>query len=85
MLGVRLKIGFLRTVLTWKLSILGYPVQWASSNDGTVPLMGILGSIPFPLSANLVACCRPCNMIKGQRVYRNFEEAQKYVLGRRHE
>ena len=33
--------------------------------------------------ANLVACCRPCNMIKGTRVYKNFEEAQKYVLARR--
>ncbi len=34
---------------------------------------------------NLIACCRPCNMIKGKRVYRNFEEAQKYVLERREE
>jgi 5-methylcytosine-specific restriction endonuclease McrA len=33
--------------------------------------------------ANLVACCRACNMIKGTRVYRNFEEAQKYVLAHR--
>jgi 5-methylcytosine-specific restriction endonuclease McrA len=33
--------------------------------------------------ANLVACCRPCNMIKGKRVYKNFEEAKKYVLARR--
>jgi hypothetical protein len=33
--------------------------------------------------ANLVACCRPCNMIKGTRVYKNFEEAQKCVLARR--
>jgi 5-methylcytosine-specific restriction endonuclease McrA len=35
--------------------------------------------------ANLVACCRPCNMIKGTRVYKSFEEAQKYVLARRKE
>jgi 5-methylcytosine-specific restriction endonuclease McrA len=35
--------------------------------------------------ANLVACCRPCNMIKGTRVYANFDEAKKYVLGRREE
>src|ERR1700757_1827902 len=35
--------------------------------------------------ANLVACCRPCNMIKGKRVYRTFEEAQKYVIDRREE
>lgn len=35
--------------------------------------------------SNLVACCRPCNMIKGTRVYKNFEEAQKYVLARRKE
>ncbi len=33
--------------------------------------------------ANLVACCRPCNMIKGTGVYKNFEEAQKHVLARR--
>jgi hypothetical protein len=33
--------------------------------------------------ANLVACCRPCNMIKGKRVYKNFEDAKKYVLAAR--
>ena len=35
--------------------------------------------------ANLVACCRPCNMIKGKRGYKNFEDAKKYVLARREE
>ena len=35
--------------------------------------------------ANLVACCRPCNMIKGKRVYKSFEDAKKYVLARREE
>ena len=34
---------------------------------------------------NLVACCRPCNIIKGKRVYRSFDDAQKYVLARREE
>ena len=34
---------------------------------------------------NLVACCRPCNMIKGRRIYGSFEEAQAYVLARRAE
>jgi 5-methylcytosine-specific restriction endonuclease McrA len=34
---------------------------------------------------NLVACCRPCNMIKGRRVYGSFEEAKTYVLARRGE
>ncbi len=34
---------------------------------------------------NLVACCRPCNMIKGKRVYKNFEDAKKYVLTKRAE
>ena len=34
---------------------------------------------------NLVACCRSCNMIKGKRVYHNFEEAKAYVLNRREE
>ncbi|HXY00445.1 MAG TPA: HNH endonuclease [Candidatus Limnocylindrales bacterium] len=33
--------------------------------------------------ANLVACCRACNMIKGTRVYKNFDEAQRYVLAQR--
>lgn len=33
--------------------------------------------------SNLVACCRPCNKIKGTRVYRNFEEARQFVLARR--
>jgi 5-methylcytosine-specific restriction endonuclease McrA len=32
---------------------------------------------------NLVACCGPCNTIKGKRVYRNFDEAKEYVLTRR--
>jgi len=32
---------------------------------------------------NLVACCRPCNMIKGTRVYASFDEAKKYVLEQR--
>jgi hypothetical protein len=32
---------------------------------------------------NLVACCRSCNMIKGTRVYRSFDEAKSYVLAQR--
>jgi HNH endonuclease len=32
---------------------------------------------------NLVACCRSCNMIKGKRVYRSFDEARTYVLEQR--
>jgi len=35
--------------------------------------------------SNLVACCRPCNMIKGTRSYRSFDEAKEYVLKRRKE
>jgi HNH endonuclease len=34
---------------------------------------------------NLVACCRSCNMIKGRRVYRSFDEAKAHVLARREE
>jgi 5-methylcytosine-specific restriction endonuclease McrA len=34
---------------------------------------------------NLVACCTPCNTIKGTRVYPSFEEAKAYVLARREE
>ena len=33
--------------------------------------------------ANLVACCRPCNTIKGTRVYKSFQDAKKYVLEQR--
>lgn len=33
--------------------------------------------------ANLVAACRPCNVIKGQRVFKGIEEAKAYVLERR--
>jgi len=34
-------------------------------------------------ASNLVAACRPCNVIKGRRVFSNFEEAKTYVLQRR--
>ena len=32
---------------------------------------------------NLVACCHPCNTIKGKRVYRSFDDARTHVLARR--
>jgi 5-methylcytosine-specific restriction endonuclease McrA len=32
---------------------------------------------------NLVACCGPCNTIKGTRVYASFDEAKAHVLARR--
>jgi len=34
---------------------------------------------------NLVAACRACNVIKGHRVFNNFEDAKAYVLKRRAE
>ena len=34
---------------------------------------------------NLVACCTPCNTIKGTKVYPSFAAARKYVLERREE
>ena len=34
---------------------------------------------------NLVACCRPCNQIKGRHIFKTFEEAKAYVLAHRHE
>ena len=34
---------------------------------------------------NLVACCSPCNTIKGTKVYPSFEAAKAHVLGRRAE
>ncbi|MDE3109971.1 MAG: HNH endonuclease [Acidobacteriota bacterium] len=33
--------------------------------------------------SNLVACCRPCNVIKGRRLFADFEQAKAYVLARR--
>jgi 5-methylcytosine-specific restriction endonuclease McrA len=36
-------------------------------------------------ASNLVACCTPCNTIKGTRVYASFNEAKSYVLARREE
>lgn len=35
--------------------------------------------------ANLVACCTPCNTIKGTKVYGSFDEAKAYVLKQREE
>jgi 5-methylcytosine-specific restriction endonuclease McrA len=35
--------------------------------------------------SNLVACCTPCNTIKGTRVYASFNEAKSYVLAHREE
>jgi 5-methylcytosine-specific restriction endonuclease McrA len=34
-------------------------------------------------TGNLVTACRPCNLIKGRRAFKNFEEAKAYVLQRR--
>jgi 5-methylcytosine-specific restriction endonuclease McrA len=34
---------------------------------------------------NLVACCTPCNTIKGTRVYGGFDEAKAFVLKKREE
>jgi hypothetical protein len=32
---------------------------------------------------NLVACCTPCNTIKGTKVYPSFDEAKTFVLRQR--
>lgn len=32
---------------------------------------------------NLVACCTPCNTIKGTKVYTNIEEAKSFVVKQR--
>ena len=34
---------------------------------------------------NLVACCRPCNTLKGTRAYKSFADAKAYVLAKREE
>lgn len=33
--------------------------------------------------ANLVACCSPCNTIKGTKVYADLDEAKSFVLKQR--
>ncbi len=35
--------------------------------------------------ANLVAACRPCNVIKGRRVFKSLDDAKAFVLKRRAE
>jgi 5-methylcytosine-specific restriction endonuclease McrA len=32
---------------------------------------------------NLVACCVPCNTLKGTRIFATFDDAKVYVLGQR--
>ncbi len=34
---------------------------------------------------NLVTACRPCNVIKGNRMFNSFEEAKAFVLNKRAE
>src|ERR1700692_3440601 len=34
---------------------------------------------------NLCPACRPCNVLKGRRVFKNLEDAKAYVLQRRAE
>jgi 5-methylcytosine-specific restriction endonuclease McrA len=36
-------------------------------------------------ASNLVAACRPCNLVKGNRTFKSLEEAKAYVLKRRDE
>jgi 5-methylcytosine-specific restriction endonuclease McrA len=37
------------------------------------------------LAANLVTACRPCNVIKGHKVFDSLEAAKEFVLQRREE
>lgn len=34
---------------------------------------------------NLVTACQPCNLLKGKRMYKSFEEAKQTVLTKREE
>lgn len=34
---------------------------------------------------NLVACCRPCNTLKGRHIFKTFDEAKAYVVACRDE
>ena len=35
--------------------------------------------------ANLVTACQPCNLIKGKRLFKTFEEAKEFVQAKREE
>lgn len=35
--------------------------------------------------SNLATACRPCNLIKGNRIFHDFESAKAYVVARRAE
>lgn len=37
------------------------------------------------IAENLVTACRPCNVIKGHRIFHTFEDAKTFVLKRREE
>ncbi len=72
----------------------GYCCQYCGLDGRTSFENALVMSVDFVLPrahkgkkdpANLVACCRPCNLIKGTRVYASFNEAKKYVLARREE
>lgn len=34
---------------------------------------------------NLICACRACNLLKGKKIFNNFEEAKSYVVKRRSE
>ncbi len=34
---------------------------------------------------NLVTACQPCNVIKGKRIFKTFEDAKAFVLSKREE
>ncbi|MGO8813997.1 MAG: HNH endonuclease [Terriglobia bacterium] len=34
---------------------------------------------------NLVTACQPCNLLKGKRIYKSFQEAKDFVLAKREE
>jgi len=63
--------------------------------DGTASFEnGLMMSVDFvvPRSGrgkktpeNLVAACRPCNLLKGRHTFRSFEAAKDYVLKQREE
>jgi 5-methylcytosine-specific restriction endonuclease McrA len=36
-------------------------------------------------SRNLVAACRPCNLVKGRHFFNSFQAAKEYILKRREE
>jgi len=94
-----LKLSRLAKPLTWEegLKILErdkFCCQYCGLDGGANFESSLIMSVDFVIprarkgkkdSRNLVASCRPCNIIKGNHVFKDFYEAKAFVLRRREE